>query len=188
MLTGKATLTAPIDLLQASGVSQRSVLLLLPVYRSAITPATAEQMASATVGWIFAPLTLQSVLADLALSSGDYQLVLRDVTRPDAPLHLFASTPGGASSAAPISQRLERPVFGRRWQLQLDASPQFVQRLNATPPPSVLLVGLVCSGLMAWLVGALALGRWREKQNALQKAQLAAIVENSADAIISEDF
>lgn len=68
MQTGKATITGPITLIQASGDPQRSVLFLLPIYRGGTTPESIDNRESMGFGWAYAPLALSEVLADFNIT------------------------------------------------------------------------------------------------------------------------
>ncbi len=66
MQTGKATITGPITLVQATGDPQRSLLFLLPIYHGGATPETMEARESSAFGWSYAPLALSEVLEQRA--------------------------------------------------------------------------------------------------------------------------
>jgi len=189
MQTGKATITGPITLVQASGESQRSLLFLLPVYRPGMPKETPEQRVAAAVGWTYAPLALKEVLSDFHIFKDDVQLILRDVTNANANDIFYNSEAAPGTAAEPgLRQVVERDIYGRRWQIEMNATPHFVQSLHPLQPSAVFLVGAMASLMAAVLAGMVRLGRDRERRAAMQTAQLAAIVEHSADAIISESM
>ncbi len=187
--TGKATVTAPVTLVDAVGDTQRAVLLLLPIYRPGQPIATVAERDAAAFGWSYSALSLRDVLADFDFPGGDYQMVLRDITDAKQPGVIFDSARQVASGGDEVfSLTLERSVYGRRWQIELRAMPHFVDRQIQLSPVVVLLAGLATSALMAALVGAVRLSRERERRNSERQAQLATIVENSADAIVGESM
>jgi len=61
----KSTLTAPITLAQAEGNKGSGFLTLLPIYDPALPLSTPEAREKATLGWAYAPLVVDKVLADL---------------------------------------------------------------------------------------------------------------------------
>ena len=65
MDTAEARLTAPITLVQASGKSGSGFLMLLPVYRSGLVPVETGARRAETVGWAYAPLVADEILAYL---------------------------------------------------------------------------------------------------------------------------
>lgn len=138
METGKATLTPPITLLQQGGMVP-GFLLLLPVYRPGMATATPDQRRQAAIGWAYAPLMIDAVLADLARVDPDIAFGIRDMTG-DADLPPFVTTAGflTADGDVDMSPRVRRQIavaaFGRDWVLDIHPRPQFVDRLNLTKP------------------------------------------------------
>lgn len=184
MHTGKATITAPITLVQESGDEQRSLLFLLPIYRQGATPPTLEERDAGGYGWSYAPLALKEVLADFDIEQRHYDLAISDLTNPSAPEKIFNSSRTDTHRGASFNQTLESEIYGRLWRVDLVARPMFSQALGQVQPTTMLANGLLTSALLAMLIGALQLGQERKRKNALQQGQLATIVENSADAIV----
>lgn len=184
--SGKATITGPITLLQSTGDPQRSLLFLLPVYRGGATPETLEAREARAFGWSYAPLALSEVLADFSLAPLHYDLSITDVSDPTKPDVVFNSQLTRPPSTATLSQALEREVYGRLWRIDLYARPGFVDHLHLIPARTVLAASLATSLLLAALICAILLGQDRKRKSLVQQAQLATIVENSADAIVGE--
>lgn len=184
--TGKATITGPITLIQSSGDPQRSVLFLLPVYRSGVTPSDINQREALGFGWTYAPLALSEVLADFDMAQLQYDLAITDVSGPSQQDTVFNSKRSDASSQLSITQTLEREVYGRLWRFNLTARPGFLANLGQLSGEVVLAAGLVASLLFSLLVGAVTTGQKRKKKALLQQAKLATIVQSSADAIVGE--
>ncbi|MBU1354133.1 MAG: PAS domain S-box protein [Gammaproteobacteria bacterium] len=184
--TGKATITGPITLVQSSGDPQRSVLFLLPVYRSGVTPSDIDQREALGFGWTYAPLALSEVLADFGMAQLQYDLAITDVSNPSQQDTVFDSKRSGASGQSVITQMLEREIYGRLWRFDLIARPGFVAGLGQFSGRAVFTVGLGVSLLISLLVGALRAGKERKRKALVQQAQLATIVESSADAIVGE--
>ncbi len=188
MRTGKATITGPITLVQSRGDPQRSVLFLLPVYRSGATPAEIDQRESLAFGWTYAPLALSEVLADFDMAQLQYDLSITDVSNPSRPETVFDSLRQSAKSDFALHQTLEREIYGRLWRIELTARSKFVGSLGQFSWLAVLAVGAAASLLISLLIGAVRVGVERKRKNLLQQAQLATIVENSADAIVGESI
>ncbi|WP_428001344.1 PAS domain S-box protein [Acidovorax sp.] len=184
--TGKATITGPITLVQSSGDPQRSVLFLLPVYRSGATPGDIDKREAQGFGWTYAPLALSEVLADFDMAQLQYDLAITDISNPSQQDTVFNSRRSEAPGASTLTQSLEREVYGRLWRFDLTARPGFIESLRQLSGRAVLAVGLVASLLVSLLVGALRAGQERKRKALLQQAQLATIVESSADAIVGE--
>jgi CHASE1-domain containing sensor protein len=150
MLSGAATLTAPITLVQASGLAQRSFLLLLPIYRSAgAVPDTPEARRAALYGWSYAPLVIDEVLKDFALHSEAFALALHDAVDGGPPLRFFASDDfddAALSRNGALRHGLALPLFGRHCNLELRARPRFYGELNLLTPGEVGAAGVLASG------------------------------------------
>lgn len=181
--TGQVRLTGPITLVQASGLRQQSFLILMPIYRSGITPPPGPQRELEGFGWSYAPLLTGEVLAGLPIDNAAIHLELSDVTGDGAAVPFFVN--GAAAPAQRLfGHMLRREIYGRHWQMAFSALPLFVQRLHQPSPRILFLAGSLVSLLLAALVNASALGRQRRHREAATQARLAAIVGNSADGII----
>ncbi len=181
--TGQVRLTGPITLVQASGLRQQSFLILMPIYRSGITPPPGPQRELEGFGWSYAPLLTGEVLAGLPIDNAAIHLELSDVTGDGAAVPFFVN--GAAAPAQRLfGHMLRREIYGRHWQMAFSALPLFVQRLHQPSPRILFLAGSLVSLLLAALVNASALGRLRRRREAATQARLAAIVGNSADGII----
>ncbi|WP_339538637.1 PAS domain-containing hybrid sensor histidine kinase/response regulator [Pseudomonas sp. RA_15y_Pfl2_54] len=184
--SGMTQITAPITLVQAIGKPQQSFLLLMPIFRNGVTPATAAERDAAAFGWSYAVLQTEQVLTGLRIEDKAVHLKLRDITVPGQETLFYESADNSASSATLITHQVEREVYGRRWQIELGANSLFIQRLRQVSPKVVLLLGGVLTLLLATLVGVGSVSRQRRRQVIAEQARLAAIVESSAEAIIGK--
>ena len=185
MRSGAATLTAPITLVQASGKPSQAFLLMLPIYRPGAPLADAAQREAAAIGWSYAPLVIDDALRDTDLFDSEMSLTLRDLDDP-ARHAFFQSAPGDPPAATGLEQRIVLPVFGRRWEAGLRATPAFLQALGQPAPASVgavLAAGSLLVAAVAWL---LAQRRFRQQAGRLEQARRAAIVDASEDAIVGQ--
>ncbi|VTU18244.1 Autoinducer 2 sensor kinase/phosphatase LuxQ [Variovorax sp. SRS16] len=195
MLSGMATLTAPITLIQATR-KLHSLLLLLPVYkvgspaaraqREGRVPLSARQMHEETVGWIYTPLVIDDVMKDFDFQDGEFALTLSDATRPGRPEPFFASA--GAASADALRTALPLELFGRTWQVEVTALPPFATQLNLRSPWAVLARVSTLVVLLSLLSYIHQLTQRRKVQADEQRSRLAAIVTSSTDAIIGRDL
>ncbi|TAK92032.1 MAG: PAS domain S-box protein [Burkholderiaceae bacterium] len=189
MRSGTPTLTAPITLPQAAGKPERSFLLLLPVYRPGMALDSVAQRVAATAGWVFAPLVIDEVLqdSDTLQQASQFILTLRDQNRSGAG-NFYVSSEEDTHAATDPHRRIALPMFGRFWEADLYATPEFINALNQTSPLRVGLaaglVWLLCSALLI-LLGQLAL---RSRHISIEQARRAAIVSASDDAIIVESL
>ncbi len=184
MLTGEATLTAPITLVQVPDKSGSAFLLLLPIYAGEETPTNLSDREASLIGWSFAPLLMQEVLGDLHLDKSQTQLTLTDITDPKTPHRFYQSDSNNLSFV--YTHSLPRDLYGRHWQIDFSVSPAFVANLHQLSPSSIRLVGAGVSLLLALLGGVFAT-YWRQRQLVeSEQLRLAAIVSNSSDGIIGK--
>jgi PAS domain S-box-containing protein len=185
METGGATLTAPVTLVQATGLKERGFLLFLPVPRLGVPVATADQRRAATLGWSYAPLVIDEVLAGLDLDQATLSLAITD--RAPTETSRFFTTPGWEEAGETgLKRTVPVTVFHRVWDIEVRARPAFVAGLHQVSPGLLLVVGIALS-LLASAVAYLRLsGRQRQSRADLEKSRLAAIVQTAGDAIIGK--
>ncbi len=190
MKSGEPTLSGPITLVQASGARSRGMLLLLPVYRADQTPFNEAERLQATEGWAYAPLLIDEVIGNLALMDRHYGLRIRDVTAaPSVQFFQSARDPElTASTQSLLHVRQDLQMFGRRWELELQSTPEFEQDLSLTPAHVPGLLTVVVSSLLSALVYAL-LAHWSQLARLNeQQARLATMAASANDAIIGTDL
>lgn len=187
MRSGEVRLTAPITLVGGTGTAQQSFLILLPIYSGVVTPDTVKERERKVFGWAYAALSMEEVLAGLRPPEDDTLLELRDVTDPASSVVIYNSDDTPPPEAV-LSHRVERDVFGRRWQVQLSVYPRFLNQLRPLSPWLVLGAGGLVTLLLVSLVGVLGVSRTRQRQIIAEQATLASIVESSADGIIGNSL
>ncbi|MBU1330089.1 MAG: PAS domain S-box protein [Gammaproteobacteria bacterium] len=186
MQSGEVRLSAPITLVQASGKTQQSFLILLPVFRSGSRPETEAARLRETFGWTYAPLLMEEVLSGLTIERNAVHLRLYDVTTAGQEKLFYDTQLADGPLEEIAEERVSRELFGRQWQIRLAAHPGFIQELGMISPTVVLLIGFLMSGLLAALAGALSRSRQQHALMRTEQAKLAAIVESSADGIIGK--
>ncbi|WP_296002074.1 CHASE domain-containing protein, partial [Rugamonas sp.] len=179
---GAATLTAPLTLVQAGERGQPGLLLLLPVYRDGATPADAGQRQRQCLGWAFAPLLTDEVLAQLGDPPGRYRISIDDVTDAARPRRFYSRQLALASAQTTLQAGMM--LYGRRLRLRMQPGDAYAASLAPLPPALAMGGGAAAALLLAWL---LAEARQR-RQHYLSQQRLAAIVHSSVDAIISKDL
>ncbi|CAB3793240.1 CHASE domain-containing protein [Pararobbsia alpina] len=181
MLTGEPQISAPITLYQAAtkpltgtvtGVPinkkpPQSFLILMPIYRSIVTPAATAERQAALFGWSYVSLSMNDTLAGLPLLGDRFDLRLVDITRPDHVEPFYDSDP--APQPRLFEHTLQREVFGRQWQFQFSAHPGFIDELHLRSAREVFLIGTSISVLLAALAGMVGVSRHRKLLNAEEK-------------------
>ena len=184
MASGEARMTAPIALVQPDGRAPLAFLLMMPVYRGAVTPPPERRDAELT-GWIYAPLEPDAMLRQIT-ADHDIEAGLVDVGAGRAPITILPLA-AARRAGIPVASD-ERDIYGRRWRLTARAGAGFIARQNLTAPSSILATGLLCTGALTALAVLAAAGRRRRWQIRAEQAKLAAIVDSSIDAIIGKDL
>jgi PAS domain S-box-containing protein len=181
--TGDVTLTPPIQLMQAKGPPRLGLLLLLAVYPEG---AQSAHRASDAVGLVYSPLRLADVFAEFDLRSNDYALRLTDVTDPSHPVPIFASRNARRPRDGELFGVVPVHVGGRIWSAELSARDSFLANLPLHNPRAnaalTALFTLLLSGLLFTHLAATE----RDLSISVERERLAAIVESSADAIVSK--
>ncbi|AKJ27364.1 CHASE domain-containing protein [Caldimonas brevitalea] len=184
MRSGKPALTAPITLVQASGLHRRSFLLLLPIFQRGHQPATVAERETACFGWAYMPLAMDEVLGDFNYSEGEFALALYDVPADGTPERFFTSPGWDTSDTQALSRRLTLPMYGRQWQMEVRALPAFFANLQAPDPRAYAGAVAATFALAAVLLYVWLLGAERERLVRTQQARMAAMVDSSQDAIV----
>ncbi|WP_301151043.1 CHASE domain-containing hybrid sensor histidine kinase/response regulator [Metapseudomonas otitidis] len=185
MNTGQPTLTAPITLVQESVEPSRAFLLLLPVYATPDTPPTVEERQRNTLGWAYAPLSMQEVMRSMTYPASDLHLTLYDVVDSNTSHLIYDSLPDHVDDGV-ASASFQREVYGRTWRFEITPHASYIQRLELPSPERVFGIGTLASLLLTGMTGALLVSRQRQRTISAQQARLATIIENSRDAIIGE--
>ncbi|PXF32454.1 hypothetical protein WH50_04285 [Pokkaliibacter plantistimulans] len=184
LVTGEVQLTGPITLVQATGSPLQSFLILMPIYRDPATPATEAERLSRAWGWSYAPLLMTDVLGGLGIDPENLHMELIDVTEPGKPERFFTSDDLDVDDTHAWHQQHE--VFGRQWEVRLSVRPAFIAGLHLPSPWSAGSVSLGLSALLSALLGVVSLNRKNRERTIEDQARMAAIVANSADAIIGK--
>lgn len=183
MRSGEVRLTAPITLVQAAGKVHQSFLILLPVYPGGGTPDTVEERMARGIGWSYAPLVMDEVLADFSWNRDAIYLQVLDVTNPANAIEVYASSEDFRQATGP-EVVLQETIFGRQWAIHYEASPVFVQSLGLWGATATYIIGSLVSILAAAGLWAFLNSRSFKRQAEGHRDRVLALVESSSDAII----
>lgn len=184
MRTGEPQLTAPITLVQAMGKPQRGFLMLMPVYDTWFTPEVEKERVKRCIGWVYAPLIIDEVLNPISFARNEIGLRLTDITEHEN-IEFFRQT---IEQSVQLQQTELIEIYGRLWQLDLQAYPSFSANANLLPYSSVLSVGVFLSSLAA-ILALTFISFWQTRQEMFNRRELlATIVDTAQDAIIGQDL
>jgi PAS domain S-box-containing protein len=178
--TGSAAITQPVTLVQASEAPQQGFLMLLPVWLGG------GEGDKPNWGWTYAPIVAPELIAASALATDLFHLAVDDVT-PDNPAEQFYDS-GLAGGDAQVRAVVESDILGRRWRLQMSATPAFMSRPVGTEPRVLFLAGLAASTLAAFAAALLAGAAAQRRHTAIERSRRATIVERSGDAIVGQSL
>lgn len=141
--TGRVQATAPIRLVQETG-DQRGVLLVLPVHSG---------QKGFAVGVVRCRDLLAETFSEEIWESFRFRLLDRS---PGEPPRELARLERSSSSSPSPSRLVSTPSYavrrsleeaGRRWELEVEPTPLFVEQAGPLRSPALLLGGLLISGL-----------------------------------------
>lgn len=112
----RAFLTEPITLVQADKKARRGVLILLPVFPPDITLNTPDLREQHVVGWSYAPLIIDDVLANLGQIATESQIRLHNRNEP-TPFFTSKTPLNSLHPEDTIWRQIE--VMGQTWDLEV---------------------------------------------------------------------
>ena len=185
MRSDQPALTAPLTLVQARGRPLRSFLILLALRPTNAYFNEAEAEAQ-TIGWAYMPLVIDEVLQGLDDHDrgGEFDFALSDAPLGGQPERFYATPGWQATGAAGLSRQLDLPLFGRMWQVDVQARAPFLARLNLRDPRVDAALIAAASVLLAVLLHLYLLGLESDRRARTQRARMAAMVESAQDAVI----
>lgn len=154
-LSGKVTLVQEIY-----GRKQAGFLLYLPVYRGGDTPATVSARREGLRGFVYSPFRADDLFAGVFGSEEAPRVSFRvydgDSLSPAALLH---ASPRIAQEEPKHTAIRAFEVAGRRWTVHFASEPIFEASSADFLVPTVLLIGLLASGLLFGLASLQARAR-----------------------------
>ncbi|MFY3386292.1 CHASE domain-containing protein [Paracidovorax sp. MALMAid1276] len=175
MRTGKAVITDPITLVQANGKQNQGFLILLPAYRNGAPLTTEAEREAAGYGWAYTPLTIEEVLKDFDYYEGRISVSLSAVDADGEPFLFYSNTEAATAATADLPRtRTHIEIFGKEWQINVQAQPELIEQMNLTSPWLVFGIVLLLSLVVTVATYALQLAGLRaermESANRLHQA------------------
>jgi PAS domain S-box-containing protein len=178
-------------------------LLFRPVYRSLREPDTVETREADLMGWVYASIRIDGLLAGVGALMGDQ--IDFEVYQGEAvdPQHLLfdhdqhSLLPGPTTSRRFAATRI-LTVFGQKWTICVSALPTFESGSRTFLPNLILWGGLLVAGLTTALSWGLSSSRARAVRLAEQMAEnyrraeaesrrLALVASRTANAVMLTD-
>jgi len=199
MLTGKATLTAPFQLVQDQ-TQRAGFLLLLPIYNPALPHETPKQRVAACTGWAYMPIAAENMFADIAgMLDNELNIQIFNGTTTNPNHLIFSSSGANTQQGAPTAliqntgslSSTEPTLFGgRTWTVTLSATDQFIYA-SRTVIVAAGFVGLLITLLMVALVRTLGQAADKASKLAVGMTQdlrrLALVAEHTTNAVVITD-
>jgi len=112
----RAYLSEPITLVQADQKARRGVLIMLPIFPSSLNADTPQEREANVVGWLYAPLIIDDVLAGLPSVFEQAQTQLSNQTET-TPFYVSASNGEHYHAKDKLVRVIN--VMGQTWNLEL---------------------------------------------------------------------
>ena len=139
--TNSAAITEPITLVQETGKEARSFLLLLPAYLHGADVATEDQRWAALLGWAYAPILIDDVLAGIPGQGTHFHLRVSDTASVMGVEPFFAS-PRWAEYRGFV-RKVEVDAYNRTWTIEIAGTRRFLDDMGLVSPGfSAMVVGL----------------------------------------------
>lgn len=148
-----------------------------------------------TARWVVGAFSAEMVM-DAMIEGNEAHLKMRviDITQPDAPIVLFGGEEPDAASGKLMSEVL-LSLYGRSWRVTFFSTPQFDAAHEGYLPASLLLIGLLTTGMLAlFLRGTARYQRILKTTAALRERQLhartqenRALIETSVSVVFVLD-
>ncbi|MEW5791556.1 MAG: CHASE domain-containing protein [Pseudomonadota bacterium] len=188
--TGKPALSGKVTLVQETGQRQQQAgfLMYFPVYRHGQEPNTVEARRETITGFVYSPFRMNDLMRGvLGAGAKDVDLEIFDgrSTSPGAIMYDDRPDPTPAAHHPPpvFTRTIPLEIAGHAWTLQMKSRSAFEATIDTRKPLIVLFGGLVTSGLLFVLTGALTLTRSRAAALQASEARFRAAFDQAAAGI-----
>ncbi|UTH73881.1 PAS domain S-box protein [Chromobacterium sp. IIBBL 290-4] len=186
MRAAQTILSQPITLVTSPHAKSESFLLLQPIFSDGSAPLDAQSREQRLIGWSYAALSMPEVLAGTRPPANHLSLRIADGSAPGPAREFFAPRAAASAEKAIYRYTSQLEIYGRVWQVSLDAAPEFAEDLRQTSPAQIALAGALASLGSAASCAIWLQSRRRDRKLRQAEAELAAIVADSIDAIIGK--
>ena len=167
IITGEATLSPPVILLQETDVDvQAGVLFYLPVYQAEQALNSAEARRAALLGTVHGAFRGENLIKGVLGAKADrFDIAIRDQQTRDT--WLVRAPPRSNGWTAAFEEQLQLSLFGRTWLLTVSSTPEYESGLSPGEEGLNLLSGLLAAAFLALLIG----GYLHQRERQLQASQ-----------------
>lgn len=137
-------------------------LLFLPVYRKNETLDTVEKRREALIGFVFSPLRMNALMkgvmerqyprpdrfTNVAIFDASSGADPKELYRSEGPI----SATDGDRAKPRFSVEAFRDLYGAKWLLRFESTPEFEQSIDYSGPHTLLATGLMATALLTILV------------------------------------
>ena len=153
-------LTAPITLVQANKKPRKGALVLLPIYSDNVVLNTMEARESAVMGWSYAPLVIDEVLANLDSLTDQSYVSLTNLTESE-PFYRSKDT----ETLGSLEDKVVRNIYvlGQHWKMELVPSIQDVNQVKPWAVSWFVVFGLGLTLLTLFIINLLGINGEKEE-------------------------
>ncbi|WP_081463416.1 response regulator [Hylemonella gracilis] len=188
MRENRATLSQPLTLVQAAGKLDQGFLFFLPVYSEDVRAKAPQDRLRLAIGLAYTPLVIGEVVFQMDLPWPQLAVNLYDAEEQGGPRRFFSSSALDAPAAEGLTRTVPLELYGRRWLVEVNATPVFIQAMQLNSPRYVVGLMVGASALVALLLYVSLVSAQRRRQALIEDARLAAILDGTSDAIIGKDL
>ena len=184
----RATLTAPLRLVQQTDAGSFGFLFMLPVYVDAPSFNNAVQQSKSVSGMVDIVVSANEVMAGLTLGRQSLALALYDTTISSSVERFFVSEQFNENVSNNLRTKKVASIYGRQWTLDVHATPDFLLQFNHLNGFYVGLALVFVSLLLAALTLFLKLHAAKLKEQQFGQAKFVAVAASAIDAVVSVDI
>ncbi len=181
--TNSVQLTAPITLVQANEKIKHGFLILQPIYQTTSDNKQAGRN-QIPLGWTYAPLLIEEILASVRGINQQIQLSITDVSN-EGDVQFFQYN-DSAVNTTPFRASREVFLFGRTWRVDAIAYPSFVSENNLEYRNRVFFEVISAAAIIALMIFIIQLIYSRRLQKVSYQNEISKLREQALEQEVNE--
>lgn len=149
-------LTAPITLMQANKKPRKGALVLLPVYSAEANLTTHLARENSVLGWSYAPLVIDDVLADLKFQIDQAFVTLTNIEERE-PFYISGDVSEIEAKKYQVSRNIH--VLGQSWKLEINPTSAAVNHIKPWDISWIITLGLGLTFLTIFAINLLRINQ-----------------------------